>query len=307
MASSRETAALILLLRTARLPWRWYADMVEKAGSAVAVLEQEQDVGDRTDDEQSFGQQSLFTAPPNAVDRSAQLDAVAAEIAGWEAAGIELVTVLDRGYPENLRGVHDRPPLVFVAGRLEPGDARSAAVVGTRRPSPAGVHAAIAIAEQLVEANYTVVSGLAAGIDTAVHTAALDSHGRTVAVIGTGLSRCYPPQNARLQHRIASECAVVSQFWPDAGPSRRSFPMRNAVISGLTLVTVVVEASPSSGSLIQARVALGQGRPVLLPDALLGQRWATELAAHPGAHVVRSPGEVTTTIERLTSSGTLTV
>ncbi len=301
MAPSRENAALVLLLRAGRHPWQLYADLVEEAGSALAVLEHEEGSDDRHSD-----QKSLFTPPARAVDRTAELDAVATEIAGWQAGGMELVTVLDRGYPENLRGVHDRPPLIFVAGRLEPDDAHSAAVVGTRRPSPAGIQAARTIAEHLVGADYTVVSGLAAGIDTAAHAAALESHGRTVAVIGTGLSRSYPPQNAGLQRRLASECAVVSQFWPDAPPSRRSFPMRNAVMSGLTLATVVVEASHTSGSRMQARLALAQGRPVFLHHALLVQPWATELAARPGAHVVRSPAEITTTIERLTSSGALT-
>ncbi len=298
MAPSRENAALVALLRAGRRPWQLYADLVEEAGSAIAVYEREQGSDDP--------QQTLFGAPSAAPDGSSELDAVVGEIADWAADGMELVTVLDREYPENLRAAHDRPPLIFVAGRLVPDDAHSAAVVGTRRPSPAGVHAAQAIARHLVHTGYTVVSGLAAGIDTAAHTAALDSDGRTVAVIGTGLRRSYPPQNSRLQRRIASECAVLSQFWPDAPPSRRSFPMRNAVMSGLALATVVVEASPTSGSRTQARLALAQGRPVFLHHGLLVQPWAAELAARPGAHAVRSPDEITTTIERLTAPGALT-
>ena len=301
MPASHESAALVLLLRAGRRPWQLYADLVEEAGSALAVLQREQD-----SDGPHADQQTLFAGPADGVDRDADLEVIAAEIAGWQADGMALLTVLDSEYPENLRGVHDRPPLIFVAGRLEPADARSAAVIGTRRPSPAGIQAARRIAEHLVDAGYTVVSGLAAGIDATAHTAALERRGRTVAVVGTGLRRSYPPQNARLQRRIASECAVVSQFWPDAPPSRRSFPMRNAVMSGLTLATVVVEASHASGSRTQARLALDQGRPVFLPHALLSQPWATELAARPGAHVVRSPEDITMTIERLTSAGALT-
>lgn len=292
-----------------------YADLVEDAGSAIAVLEHEQ----RCSMAQP-GQQSLFAALTSgdepaeeqgatgscSADRAEQLDAAAAEIAGWRAAGMELVTVLDREYPDNLRGVHDRPPLIFVAGRLEPGDARAVAVVGTRRPSASGLRIARTIAWHLVEVGYTVVSGLAAGIDATAHEAALERDGRTVAVLGTGLTRTYPPQNARLQGRIAAQCAVVSQFWPDAPPSRRSFPMRNAVISGLALATVVVEGSQAGGSRLQARLTLAQGRPVFLPRALLVQPWAKELAARPGTHVVHSPVEITTTIERLTSAGALT-
>jgi DNA processing protein len=201
--------------------------------------------------------------------------------------------------------VHDRPPFVFVAGKLEAVDARAIAIVGSRVASQHGVWAARAIAEHLVDRRYTVVSGLAAGIDSAAHTAALARGGRTMAVIGTGLRRCYPPQHADLQRRIATECAVISQFWPDAPPSRRSFPMRNAVMSGVSLATVVVEASLTSGSRIQARLALEHGRPVFLLESVLEHEWARECAARPGAWVIRSPDEITTIVERLTSPGAL--
>lgn len=290
MQSLAESAALVVLLRSRKRAWNVYTDMIEERGSAIAVLE-EQEGGD---------QASLFPG------RSAELlDSAAAEITGWQAGGMQLLTVLDPGYPENLRAVHDRPPLIFLAGSLEPGDGRSIAVVGSRSASSRGRLAAGAIAEHLAKCGYTVVSGLALGIDTAVHTSTLATDGRTIAVLGTGLSRAYPPQNAALQRRISSECAVISQFWPAAPPTRRSFPMRNAVMSGLTLATVVVEASETSGARTQARLALAHGRPVLLLDSLLEQRWASECAARPGAHVVCSPAEITSVVERLTS-GALT-
>jgi DNA processing protein len=209
------------------------------------------------------------------------------------------LTVLDRDYPENLRAVHDRPPLIFVAGTLQPQDARSVAVIGARRASRAGTTSAADIARHLVERGYTVVSGVAAGVDTAAHTAALAAGGRTVAVIGTGLTRCYPPQNAPLQRRIAERNAVISQFWPDTPPSRRTFPLRNATMSGFALATVVVEATERSGARTHARIALNHGRPVLLTSTLLDQAWARDLADKPGVHVVDSPREITQTIERL--------
>jgi DNA processing protein len=287
-----ENAALVALLRIGNRPWQSYAQLVEEAGSARDVLDSELSaVG---------SQPSLF-----GTDAGPDLGAVAADIAAWEARGMRLVTVLDAGYPENLRAVHDRPPLVFVAGRLRPADARSVAIVGARSSSPRGNDAAVAIAEHLVQNDYTVVSGLAAGIDTAAHTAALARGGRTIAVIGTGLGRTYPPQNAPLQRRIASECAVISQFWPDAPPTRRSFPMRNAVMSGVALATVVVEASLTSGARIQARLALAHGRPVFLLHGLLEHEWARELAARRGAYVVRVPDDVTAVVERLTGKTTL--
>lgn len=286
-----EAAALIALLRTGKRPWTEYADLVEDAGSAIAVLD-----GERAEEPATlFGDDSA----------SVELDQVAAEIEAWEAEGMRLHTVLDPGYPDNLRGVHDRPPFVFMAGALAPADGRAIAVVGSRVASQHGVWAARAIAEHLVDQHYTVVSGLAAGIDNAAHTAALASGGRTLAVIGTGLRRCYPPQHAELQRQIAAEGAVISQFWPDSPPSRRSFPMRNAVMSGLSLATVVVEASLTSGSRLQARLALEHGRPVFLLEYVLEHEWARECAARPGVRVIRSPDEITTIVERLTAPGSL--
>ncbi|HEY1568569.1 MAG TPA: DNA-processing protein DprA, partial [Solirubrobacteraceae bacterium] len=137
------------------------------------------------------------------------------------------------------------------------------------------------------------------GIDTAAHEAALAAGGRTVAVIGTGLHHSYPPENEALQRRIGAEGAVVSQFWPDAAPSRTSFPRRNGVMSGLALGTVVVEASFRSGARLQARLALAHGRPVFLWSAVLGEPWAREFAERPGVYVVDEAAQVMETVERL--------
>jgi DNA processing protein len=282
MTFSADTAALVALLRAPKRPDGEYASLIEEAGGATQILA----------DEHGLIAQQL-------------LDDARAEIEAWNAAGIALFTVLDPGYPPNLRAVHDRPPLIFVAGRLEPNDVRSVAVIGTRRPSSAGVESARAVAKELVDAGFTVVSGLAAGIDTAAHAAALSHGGRTIAVIGTGLNRAYPPQNASLQTRIATEGAVISQFWPDAPPSRASFPKRNAVMYGTTLATVVIEAGQTSGARTQARLAVAHGRPVLLMESLLAQPWASELATRPGTWVICTPTEIAPLVERLSSTGAL--
>lgn len=282
MTSQSETAALVALLRATKRPVTEYADLIEDAGSATTILEDEQGL----------------LAPE-------LVEAARTEIAGWNDAGIELLTLLDPGYPANLRAVHDRPPLIFVAGRLQPQDIRSVAVIGTRRPSAPGLEAARAVAQELVDGGFTVISGLAAGIDTAAHGAALSGRGRTVAVIGTGVSRVYPPQNAPLQARIAAEGAVISQFWPDAAPTRQSFPKRNAVMSGTALATIVIEAGHTSGARTQARLALAHGRPVLLMEPLLEQQWARELATRPGTRVICSPAEIPPVVERLASTGPL--
>jgi DNA processing protein len=292
-----ESAALLVLLRTGSRPWQHYAELVEQAGSAAAVLEQEQS-------EHVCDQARLFggedTEPPERL-----LAAAAAEVERWHDEGIRLLTVLDADYPENLRAVHDRPPVIFVAGRLIPQDARSLAVIGTRNATAEGTAAARAVAVHLAQAGFTVFSGLAAGIDSAAHAAALGAGGRTVAVIGTGLRHVYPPENAELQRRIVHEGAVISQFWPEHPPSRQTFPLRNAVMSGLTLGSVVVEASRTSGARLQARLALAHGRPVFLLRRLLRDEWAREFAQRPGTHVISEPAEITRVVQRLTSTGAL--
>jgi DNA processing protein len=292
MADQRETAALVALLRRGSRSSSAYASMVEEAGSALVVLERERDSG-RLDLQYGL------------LDELDPLEAIVEAISNWRQAGFDLLTVLDEGYPASLRAVHDRPPLIFIAGSLAEADDRSVSVVGARGSTPHGEQTAREVAAALVAQNFVVVSGLAAGIDTAVHHAAIDAGGRTIAVIGTGLEFVYPPENADLQRRIAREHAVVSRFWPDAGPSKRTFPMRNGVMAGLTLATVIIEASETSGTRIQARLALAQGRPVLLWHALLDQAWARELSLRPGTHVVRSADEVGEVVDRLSSAGTL--
>jgi DNA processing protein len=293
MTRQSETAAMVALLRQGKRPPQLYADLVEDAGSAVAVLDDESNL----DGEQA----SLFPA-----DTDALLEAAQDEIDRWTVTGIELLTILDAAYPEHLRAVHDRPPLIFVKGRLAREDARAVAIVGARDASPRGVDAAIEFATEIVRHDYVITSGLAAGIDTAAHTAALNQGRRTIAVIGTGVNRAYPPENRELQRRIGTECAVVSQFWPDAPPNRRSFPMRNAVMSGISLATVIVEARETSGARVQARRALAHGRPVFLLGSLTtAEPWAREFAQRPGVSVVQTAGDLLERLGRLTSTKTL--
>ncbi|MDQ3881028.1 MAG: DNA-protecting protein DprA [Chloroflexota bacterium] len=299
MIESTETAAVVALLRHGDRLWHHYADLIESAGSALSVLS-----GD-FDDPAHAHAPPLFD--PSAWSHDVDLDAVAAEIDTWRSEGIDVLTVLDERYPSNLRLIHNRPPLIFVRGRLTPDDDRSIAVVGTRQATQLGLEATADMAATIAQAGYTVVSRLAEGIDTAAHEAALGVGGRTVAVIGTGLRRSYPSKNASLQKRLATEAAVVSQFWPDQPPTRTTFPMRNVVMSGLALATVVIEASGTSGAKMQARFALEHGRPVFLMSSLLEHRWARDYAERPGTHVVDSASEVLERVERLTTATALTL
>ncbi|MBB4661435.1 DNA processing protein [Conexibacter arvalis] len=283
--SSRETAAVLALMARRAMPPRRLAGAIEEEGSALRLLEQfDASSADR-----------LFD-----IDRRpVTLDQLEEHVHAWEREGFGVVTVLDDDYPANLRTVYDRPPALFVRGRLQEHDERSVALVGTRSASPEGLEKAREIARELVAAEYVVVSGLAAGIDTAAHTAALEAGGRTVAVIGTGLRHSFPRANARLQEQIGREHAVISQFWPGQEGRRWTFPQRNAVMSGFSRATVVVEASHTSGARMQARLAREHGRPVFLLRALLEHRWAQTQAQRAGSYVVDSGAEIIGHLDRL--------
>jgi DNA processing protein len=193
----------------------------------------------------------------------------------------------------NLRKIYNRPPFLFVRGRLDLSDERSVAVVGTRQASPEGRQQARHLSEELVGRDVTVVAGLALGIDTAAHVAALDSGGRTVAVMGTGIDRVYPAENRSLAEAIPAHGALVSQFWPGTPPRRENFPLRNVVTSGIAMGTVVVEASSTSGAKMQARLALEHGKRLFLVEPLvLHEEWAQRYARRPGATVVTSVDDV---------------
>lgn len=229
-------------------------------------------------------------------DRAALAQSAAlvdAELAAAEAAHARLVTVVDSGYPATLRQIAAPPPFLFYRGELLPADTRSVAVVGTRHPSDSGLGQAAQMAGQLAEYGYTVVSGLAAGIDTAAHEAALEAGARTIAILGTGITRCYPAVNHGLSERITGRGALVSQFWPTRAPAKDNFPSRNVVISGLSQGTVVIEAGPMSGARMQARIALEQDREVFLLEALVaGESWAAAFASLRGAIAVADAAEV---------------
>lgn len=281
-----ETAALVALLREGGRAWARYVlaarQQAAAAVSALAILEDE-----------------LGLLSYEALER-AQLD-----IERWQARGFQVLPPWDPAYPENLRVVENRPPVLFVAGSMTAADSRAVSVIGTREPSDTGRALASDTAAALALAGVTVVSGLAAGIDALAHRAVLALReserarsARTLAVLGTGLAQVYPPEHAELQRQVAAAGALISQFWPDAGPTRESFPARNAVMSGLTLGSVIVEAGEYSGTRIQARHALAQGRLVVLMPPTLECRWAAELATQPGVIVAQDAADVVKVFKR---------
>jgi DNA processing protein len=197
------------------------------------------------------------------------------ELEGWRAEGLTVVTAIDDRYPARLDVVRTRPPILWARGSADSRDSSGVAIVGSRRASMDSMEAAGRLARGLVEHGLVVISGLAAGVDTAALTGAREAGGRAVAVIGTGIRRVYPSENAALQQEIAEHGLLVSQFWPDAPPTKFSFPMRNELMSGWASATLVIQADQKSGARMQARVATEQRRLVLLYEpALQHEAWA---------------------------------
>lgn len=184
------------------------------------------------------------------------------DLALAEKAGLEIITLLDAGYPQNLRQIPGLPIVLYVSGKIIEGDNLSLGIVGSRRASLYGLSSAEKFAAELALNNLTIISGMARGVDTYAHRGALKAHGRTIAVMGSGFSHIYPPENRDLAKEIAKSGAVVSEFPMDTKPLAQNFPRRNRLISGLSLGVLVTEAARNSGALITVDFALEQGRDV---------------------------------------------
>ena len=293
-----ELASIVALIRKEVVtPYRLSA-ILEELGSAVRLVQQSE--ADRL-----FQLESPSHDLVGAVTQEDLTKAVR-DVRRWIAEGRDIRTVLDDSYPSALRAIFNRPPLLFVEGIWdEQRDSWSVAIVGTRKASREGIARARRLSRELSAAGFSILSGMAAGIDTAAHTAALDAGARTSAVMGTGIDRRFPKENAPLADRIlASGGCLISQFFPTQPPTQWTFPMRNVVMSGLTLATVVVEASETSGARMQARVALQHGRTVFLLRSLVeshewARRYVEQGAYGTTAIMIGSTGEI---LERLQES-----
>ncbi|MBI4685152.1 MAG: DNA-protecting protein DprA [Nitrospirae bacterium] len=194
------------------------------------------------------------------------------EYSGWESIerqikklenkGIRVVTLRSDDYPEAFREIEDTPLILYVKGNIERDDRYAVAVVGSRKLTPYGQFVAEKLSSELSSIGMTIVSGMARGIDTAAHKAAINSGGRSIAVLGSGIDVPYPPENKILMDKIANSGYVMSEFPPGTQPERENFPRRNRLISALSLGVLVVEATADSGSLITANYAMEQGKEV---------------------------------------------
>lgn len=219
---------------------------------------------------------------PNALFPAASVDealiASLADLERWEREGMHVLTPLDDDYPAQMFSVHDFPLVLFGRGTVLD-DYRSAAIVGSREFSMGGQRYAAELATLLAEHRITVVSGLARGIDITAHSAALRAGGRTVAVLGNGLSHTYPAEHRETQEQIGRVGLLLSQFRPETRSSKQTFPQRNMTMSAYSSLTVIVEAKEASGTRIQARAAIQHARPLVLTQQVVdATSWGREFA-----------------------------
>ena len=231
--------------------------LAQSLGSADAVLRASHDELTRIEGVSPVLARAIRQGPG-----AEDLQAIDRELKALERLPIRVLTILDPNYPARLKTIHDPPLLLSVCGTLDEADHHAVAIVGTRHMTPAGRVVTEQLGRGLALAGVTVVSGLARGIDGAAHRGALEAGGRTIAVLGCGIDRTYPPEHQSLRKTIEAQGAVLSELPLGAYPHAYHFPKRNRIISGLSLGVVVVEAALQSGSLITARMAAEQGRDV---------------------------------------------
>ncbi len=290
---------ILALCRIPQLDWRLIAREGQRPGGLERLL------GGGVSESSAQAEQMMVALRAGLPKLDEFARDLAPSIEAALSSGSRLTTVLDEDYPVNLRTIYNLPPFLFYRGELRRDDAYGVAVVGTREASPEGRRRAAQMTNALVQSGVAILSGLARGIDTTAHKAALAARGRTVAVIGTGILRCYPSENADLAEMIVnSGGAIVSQFMPQQPPLSYNFPRRNVVMSGIGQGTVVIEASRTSGAKMQARYSLEHGRKVFLLESLVtAQPWARGYLER-GAIEVRTVEDVTS---RLKSAETLAV
>jgi len=225
-------------------------------------------------------------------------DEIKKDIEILEGLGVRVITRWDPEYPSNLKEIYDPPALLFVRGQVMPEDSRAVALVGSRNPTRYGLEMTEQITRGLVRGHVTAISGLARGIDTACHRAALNERGRTVGVLGCGINVHYPRENGALIEEMIGSGAVISEFRPGVPPLATNFYRRNRLVSGLVKGVVVVQATRNSGSLITASHALDQNRDVFaVPGNVMDSRsWGPHSLLKQGAGLVESAEDILTSL-----------
>ncbi len=219
--------------------------------------------------------------------------------------GIKRIDLNHPDYPDRLKNIDGPPLYLYMKGEICQQDSNAIAIVGTRRPTPYGRRVAERLATELSFAGFTIVSGMARGIDSVAHKAALKAGGRSIGVLGCGIDVVYPRENSPLFADMAGSGALISEFPMGTGPEKKNFPQRNRIISGLSLGTVVIEASERSGSLITARFALEQGREVFAVPGNINSPVSigTNNLIKQGAKLVATTEDILEEFEQLLTHG----
>ena len=265
---TRTSVKLIERFRTPQAIFRATRTELEGAGVSGAVA-------------QSIASGTTFEDAAAQHDKMAEADAV-------------LITMGDPGYPQPLREIFDPPIVLFARGRVELLKSLAVAVVGTRRPTPYGLAVSERLSGDLAHAGLTIVSGMARGVDTAAHKGALAAGGDTIAVLGCGVDVVYPAENRKLAAELAAKGLIVSEFPMGATAFPQNFPIRNRIISGISLGVLVVEGAQYSGSAITAKLAMDQGREVFaIPGNITNKlAWGPNLLIKQGAKLVQDWNDV---------------
>jgi DNA processing protein len=267
---TRKAGQLIGIFRTPQTVFRASRSELEAAGLAPAVA-------------QSIASGCAFEDAVAQRERMLQ-------------TGAELIPLTDPRYPPRLKEIFDPPPLLYARGRVELLASLMLAVVGTRRPTPYGMAAAGRLSRDLSNAGLTIVSGMARGIDTAAHRAALDSQGGTVAVFGCGVDELYPAENRKLSKEIGDKGLIISEFPMGTPPYPQNFPVRNRIVSGMSAGVLVIEGGEYSGSAITAKLAAEHNREIFaVPGNITSKMsWGPNLLIKQGAKLVQEWNDVVT-------------
>lgn len=238
--------------------------------------------------------QGMTAAVARAISSGCVFEDAVAQHQRLKSTGAQLVAFVDSRYPARLKEIYDPPVVLFARGRLELLSTLMIAVVGTRRPSPYGLSAAERLSTDLSLAGATISSGMARGIDTAAHRAALTAGGGTVAVFGCGVDVVYPAENRRLASDLAEKGLLLSEFPMGAPAYPQNFPIRNRIVAGMSAGVLIVEGAQYSGSAITARLAMEQGREVFaVPGNITSkQSWGPNLLIKQGAKLVQDWNDV---------------
>ena len=283
--TEQEELLWLALRMTPQLGAKRSVDIVEKFGSPAAIFQLES---------RELEGAGLSASVARSIEAGSAMDDALEQQRLLRATGTSIVTIYDDRYPALLRQIYDPPLLMFARGKVDLLAEPCVAVVGTRRPSPYGSTVAERFARELAAAGLTIVSGMARGIDTSAHVAALAAEGLTIAVLGCGVDVIYPAENKKLAAQIARDGLILSEYPMRTPGYPQNFPVRNRIVSGLSSGVLIVEGAQYSGSAITARLALDQGREVFaIPGNITSkQSWGPNLLIRQGARLVQEPSDV---------------